>query len=178
MVKVKVKCTVVQALRLCTGRSAHRGSRCVALLFLDHGTRRGWGVLPVRSLPPGKIRYRLYRRLGGPQGRSGQVRKISPQPRFDPQTVQHVASRYIDWATGPTVPAWRGANYSQGLLPLMTVSSISNELELYESWKFQFLGSEGYKHCMYAFVVTLVALEFNVQIFPHSSPVYIGARCH
>ena len=33
---------------------------------------------PGRSLPPGKSRYPLYRRLGGPQGRSGQVRKISP----------------------------------------------------------------------------------------------------
>ena len=31
-----------------------------------------------RSLPPAKTRYPLYRRLGGPQGRSGQVRKISP----------------------------------------------------------------------------------------------------
>jgi hypothetical protein len=33
---------------------------------------------PSRSLPTGKTRYPLYRRLGGPQGRSGQVRKISP----------------------------------------------------------------------------------------------------
>ena len=33
---------------------------------------------PGCSLPPGKMRYPLYRRLGGPQGRSGQVRKISP----------------------------------------------------------------------------------------------------
>ena len=33
---------------------------------------------PGRTLPPGKTRYPLYRRLGGPQGRSGQVRKISP----------------------------------------------------------------------------------------------------
>ena len=29
------------------------------------------------ALPPGKIRYTLFRRLGGPQGRSGRVRKIS-----------------------------------------------------------------------------------------------------
>ena len=64
-------------------------------------------------------------------------------------------------------------NYSQGLLTLMTVSSISNELELYVSWIFQSLGSEWYKYCMYAFVVELVALEFIVQIFPQSSPVYI-----
>jgi hypothetical protein len=48
------------------------------------------------ALPPGKTRYPLYRRLGGPQGRSGQVRKISPTPGFDPDTVQPVASRYTD----------------------------------------------------------------------------------
>jgi hypothetical protein len=33
----------------------------------------------------------LYRRLGGPQGRSGRLRKISPPPAFDPPTVQPVA---------------------------------------------------------------------------------------
>jgi hypothetical protein len=103
-VKVKVKFTLVQALRLCTGRTAHRGSRGVALLFLDHGTRRGEGSAsrPGRSLPPGKTRYPLYRRLGGPQGRSGQVRKISPPPGSDPRTVQLITSRYTDRATGPT----------------------------------------------------------------------------
>jgi len=37
----KVKCTLVQALRLCIGRTAHNGSRGIALLFLDHGTSRG-----------------------------------------------------------------------------------------------------------------------------------------
>ena len=50
------------------------------------------------ALPPGKIRYPLYRRLGGPHGRSGRVRKISPPPELDPRTVQPVASRYTDWA--------------------------------------------------------------------------------
>jgi hypothetical protein len=39
--KVKVKCTLVQALRLCTGRTVRSGSRGIALLFHDHGTRRG-----------------------------------------------------------------------------------------------------------------------------------------
>jgi len=94
----KVKCTLLQALRLCTGRTTHRGSRGIALLFLDHGTRRGEGSAsrPSRSLPPGKTRYPLYRRLGGPQGRSGQVRKISPPPGLDPWTVQPVVSRYTD----------------------------------------------------------------------------------
>ena len=41
MVVKKVKVTLVQALRLCTGRTAHRGSRGIALPSLDHGTRRG-----------------------------------------------------------------------------------------------------------------------------------------
>jgi hypothetical protein len=43
------------------------------------------------ALPPGKTQYPLYRKLGGPQGRSGQVRKISPPPGFDPRTIQPVA---------------------------------------------------------------------------------------
>ena len=53
-------------------------------------------------LPPGKIWYPLYRRLGGPQGRSGQVRKTSPPPEFDPRTVQLVAIRYTDYVTRHT----------------------------------------------------------------------------
>jgi len=53
----KVKCTLVQALRLCTGRTAYRGSRGVAL-FHDQGTRMGEGTAsrPGRSLPPEKSR--------------------------------------------------------------------------------------------------------------------------
>jgi hypothetical protein len=50
------------------------------------------------ALPLGKTRYPLFRRLGGPQGRSGWVRKILRQPRFDPQTLQPIASRYTDCA--------------------------------------------------------------------------------
>ena len=53
---IQVKCTLVQALRLCTGRTDHRGSRGIVLLFLDHDTRRGWGVsVTLRPLfTPGK----------------------------------------------------------------------------------------------------------------------------
>ena len=40
----KVKCTLVQVPRLWTGRTARRGSRGIALLFLVHSTRRGWEV--------------------------------------------------------------------------------------------------------------------------------------
>jgi hypothetical protein len=51
------------------------------------------------ALPPRNTRYPSYRLLGGPQDRSGRVRKISPPSSFDPRTVQPVASRYTDWAT-------------------------------------------------------------------------------
>ena len=121
---IKVKCTLVQALRLCTGRTAHRGSRGIALPFHDHGTRRGWGSASRsgRSLPPGKIRYPLYRRLGGPQGRSGQVWKISPTPGFDPRTVQPVASRYTDYATRPiTLPMAFTKSYAQKIAQVLGV---------------------------------------------------------
>ena len=43
---------------------------------LDGG---GWStLLPDRFTPGKESRYPLYRRLGGPHGRSGRVRKISP----------------------------------------------------------------------------------------------------
>ena len=60
---------------------------------------------PGRSLHPGKTRYPMYRRMGGLQGRSGQVGKISPPPGFDPRTVQPVVSRYTGYATRPTTNA-------------------------------------------------------------------------
>ena len=90
-----MKCTPVQALRLCTGRTANRGSRGIALLFLDHDTGRGEGSAsrPGRSLPQGKP---------GTHCTGGWVRKILPPPGFDARTVQPVASRYTDCVTWPT----------------------------------------------------------------------------
>jgi hypothetical protein len=40
--------------------------------------------------------YPLDRRVGGPQGRSGRTRKISPSPGFNLRTVQPLASSYTD----------------------------------------------------------------------------------
>ena len=49
-VNVEVKCTLVQALRLCTGRTAHKGSRGIVLLRLctgrtAHRESRGIAIL-------------------------------------------------------------------------------------------------------------------------------------
>jgi len=65
---------------------------------LDEGGWVGGQRHAPAALPPGKAQYPLYRRLGEPQGRFGQVRKISPPPGFDPRTVQSVASRYTNYA--------------------------------------------------------------------------------
>jgi hypothetical protein len=63
---------------------------------------RGQRHAPAAFYPQERPLYPLYRRLGGPQGRSAQVRKILPPPRFDPRTDQPVANCYTDWATRPT----------------------------------------------------------------------------
>jgi len=65
-----VKCPHVQALRLCTCRTAHRGSRSIALLFHDHGTRSGWGVsVTTRPLfTPGKDPVLIVQEAGWAPG--------------------------------------------------------------------------------------------------------------
>jgi hypothetical protein len=60
----------------------------------------GWMVndvaCPLYALDVGRCPF--YRRLVGPQGRSGQEQKISPLPGFVPCTRQSIASRYTDYA--------------------------------------------------------------------------------
>jgi len=77
--------------------------RYSSTLFLPSALEGGEGSAscPGHTLPQGKTRYPFYRRLGGPQGWSGQVWKISPPPGFDPWTIQPVGSRYTDYATWP-----------------------------------------------------------------------------
>jgi hypothetical protein len=50
------------------------------------------------ALPPGKTLYPLRRKLDGPKGWSGRVKKISPPLGFDPRSVQPVVSRFNDLA--------------------------------------------------------------------------------
>ena len=69
IVKVKVKLTVERATKT-------RYNPTVSLTSALGGV--GGQRHASATLPPGKTRYPLYRRLGRPQGRSGRVRKISP----------------------------------------------------------------------------------------------------
>jgi len=48
---------------------------------------------PGRTLPLGKTRYPFYRRLGGPQGRSGRAENLVPTG-IRSRTVQPVISRH------------------------------------------------------------------------------------
>ena len=104
-----LKCTLVQALRLCTGRTAHRGSRGIALLFLDHGTRRGWGVsvTPRPLFTPRKDPVPIVQEAGwapGPVWTGAE--NLAPHRDSIPGPSGSVASPYTDWATRPTRTAF------------------------------------------------------------------------
>ena len=73
-------------------------------VFLTSALEGGEGSAsrPGRTLSQGKTRQPLYRRLFGPQGPSGQMRKIPPPPGFELWTFQPVGSRYTDYGTRPT----------------------------------------------------------------------------
>ena len=95
---IKVKVTPVQALRLCTGRTAHRGSRGIALPFHDHALEGGEGSAsrPCPSLPrkrPGTLCTGVW---VGPRAGLDRCRKSRLPPGFDPRTVYPVANRYTD----------------------------------------------------------------------------------
>ena len=70
------------------------------------------------ALPLRMIRYPFYRSLGGSQGRSGRVQKISPPLGFDPGN-QPVASHI-----GCTIPAHFRVFYTE------VVGSITEELRM------------------------------------------------
>jgi len=128
--KVEVSCTLVQALRLCTGHTAHRGSRGIALLFMTMALEGGEGSAsrPARSLPPGKTWYSLYRRLGGPQGRPGQVRKISPSTgiRFPDRPACSQSLYRLRYPAHTTLTVWYLIKYS-----------IVDNKEVLISWRWQ-----------------------------------------
>ena len=72
---------------------------------LDGG---GWSSPPQTTvaLPPGKTRHTLYRRLDGPQGRSGRVRKILPPTGIrSPDRPARSKSLYRLSYPGPSVQA-------------------------------------------------------------------------
>ena len=95
----KVKVNVVQALRLCTGRTVHRGSRGIALLFHDQrqqkvvrGQRYVWAAIYLQERPATHCTGGWV----GPRVGLDRCQKSRPPPGFNPRTVQPVASRYTN----------------------------------------------------------------------------------
>jgi hypothetical protein len=67
----------------------------------------GWSTPhPGRFTPSKEIRYPFYRRLGGPHGRSGRVRKTFSSLGFDAMNVHPVTSLYSSY--GITVHVFKG----------------------------------------------------------------------
>ena len=85
----------------------------------------------------------MYRRLVGPKGRYGRVRKISPPPGFGPRNFQPVASRYTECA----IPAHQRPFYPVQCVIrrvstlLLASSSLTCELS------FVYLRISRYYHC-------------------------------
>ena len=85
---------------------AQRGVEvCIALLFQDLGTRRGWVVsrTPRLHFTPRKNLVPIVQEVGWAPGPVWTGIKSRPPLGFDPRIVQLVVSRYTDWATWPTV---------------------------------------------------------------------------
>jgi len=62
--------------------------------------------MPRPLFTPRKDTVPIVQEADEPQGRYGQLLKISPSPVFDPRTVQPAASRYTDYATRPMAAYW------------------------------------------------------------------------
>ena len=75
---------------------------------------------PSRTLPPGKTWYPFYRRLGGPQDRSGRAENLVPTG-IRSRIVQPVVSRYIDWATRPTSCLKYNIKYKYSISPPLSL---------------------------------------------------------
>jgi hypothetical protein len=85
-----------------TGREGPEGEQRYSSILSLTSALDGGGWLTTRPgrFTPGKgFRFLLCRRLGGSQGRSVRVQKISPSPGFDPRILHPVASRYTTTLT-------------------------------------------------------------------------------
>ena len=121
------------------------------------GQRHSWS-----ALLPGKTRYPVYRRLGGPQGRSGRVRKISPSPGFGPRTFQPIASRCTEYA----IPAHQRPCYPLQCLVrrVSTLLLASCSLTCVLSLVYVRITSSGYYHCF-----CIVLSVFRLPLFFYRS---------
>ena len=138
------------------------------------------------SFTSGKTRYPLYRRLDGPQDRSGRVRSISRPPGFDPRTAQHVASRCTDWA----IPAHtalpklvRKFSPFYGTRSLFALFATTLHLSLFQTTLIQSMPSRPISVTLILILSSLLPLRFPRSLLPffYRSPVctsILPYTCH
>jgi hypothetical protein len=127
----KVKVTLVQALRLCTGRTAHRGSRNIAVLFHDPNTKRGWVVsfTPRPLFTSGKEPVPIVQEAGRAPGPVWKVTENLAPTGIRSWTVQPVASCYTDYANRPTFGREYHVKISVSWAEFKTVATQSAQLK-------------------------------------------------
>jgi len=81
---------------------AHRVGRGIALLFLDHGIRRGQRHAPAALCPRKRSGTHCTGAWLGPRAGLDRCGKPRPLLGFDLRTIQPLASRYTDYTTRPT----------------------------------------------------------------------------
>ena len=101
--------TIFRSTRLCVTVCGmpllpHRGSRGIALLFHDHGTRKGWGVsvTPRPLFTPRKELVPILQEAGCAPGPDWTGVENLAYTGIRTRTVQPVSIRYTDYATRPT----------------------------------------------------------------------------
>jgi hypothetical protein len=88
----------------------------------------------LAALLPGKTQYPLYKRLDGPRGQSRWVRKILPPLGLDPQTLQPIASHYIDCAIPAHTNVPTVMKSPHNLMLYGVSASRSSEWKIQRSW--------------------------------------------
>jgi hypothetical protein len=90
------------------GRTARRGSRGIALLFHDHGTRRGWGV------------------------------SVTPRPLFTPGKDSVPIVQEAGWAPGPVWTGAEKPNNVECIISWrLVVAQLGKEFILFWYWPFR-----------------------------------------
>ena len=97
LLKIKIKVTLVQALRLYTGRTAHRRSRGIALPFHDHDTGkavRGQHHAPAALYPQERPGTHCTGGWAGPRAGLDRCEKSRPHRDSIPGPSSHSQSLY------------------------------------------------------------------------------------
>ena len=112
---------------------------------------------PSCTLPPGKIWYPFYRRLGGAQGRSGQAENLIPTG-IQSRTVQPLLSRY-------KVNIWY---YGIMLCPSIYMALWYNVMSKY-IWHYSIMSCQSIYTVLWYYVMSNMTLHRNACILQLAS---------